>query len=107
MRIKGWMGRADQTAKVKGMFVKPSQMAEIAQRHREIRKYRLIIDHDDRKTDRMTLHCEIEGSGSDALAGKIAATIREVCNLRGEVAFKPAGALPNDGKVIDDVRKYD
>ena len=107
MRIKGWMGRADQTAKVKGMFVKPSQMAEIAQRHREIRKYRLIINHDDRKTDRMTLQCEIDGSGNDALAGKIAATIRDVCNLRGEVAFKPAGSLPNDGKVIDDVRQYE
>lgn len=107
MRIKGWMGRADQTAKVKGMFVKPSQLAEIAQRHREIRKYRLIIDHDERKTDRMTLNCEIDGGGGDALAGKIAATIREVCNLRGEVAFRPAASLPNDGKVIDDVRRYD
>jgi phenylacetate-coenzyme A ligase PaaK-like adenylate-forming protein len=107
MRIKGWMGRADQTAKVKGMFVKPSQLAEIAQRHREIRKYRLIIDHDERKTDRMTLNCEIDGSGSDALAGKIAATIREVCNLRGEVASRRAASLPNDGKVIDDLRRYD
>ena len=107
LRIKGWLGRADQTAKVKGMFVKPSQMADVAKRHAEIRKYRLVIDHDDRKADRMTLNCEVEGAGSDALAQKIAATIREVCNLRGEVAFKPAGALPNDGKVIDDVRKYD
>ncbi len=107
MRIKGWMGRADQTAKVRGMFVKPSQMADVAKRHSEIRKYRLIIDHDDRKTDRMTLNCEVDGVGGDALASKIAATIREVCNLRGEVAFKPVGSLPNDGKVIDDVRKYD
>ena len=107
MRIKGWLGRADQTAKVKGMFVKPSQMAEIAKRHPEIRKYRLIIDHDDRKTDRMTFNCEIDGAGSDALASKIAATIREICNLRGEVAFKPLRSLPNDGNVIDDVRKYE
>ncbi|MEO7728439.1 MAG: AMP-binding protein [Burkholderiales bacterium] len=107
MRIKGWLGRADQTAKVKGMFVKPSQMDDIAKRHAEIRKYRLIIDHDERKTDRMTFNCEIEGAGGDALAQKITATIRDVCNLRGEVAFKAAGALPNDGKVIDDVRKYD
>jgi phenylacetate-CoA ligase len=107
MRIKGWMGRADQTAKVKGMFVKPSQMAEVAKRHSEIRKYRLIIDHDARKTDRMTFNCEIAGTGNDALAQKIAATLRKVCNLRGEVAFKPAGSLPNDGKVIDDTRKYD
>ena len=107
MRIKGWLGRADQTAKVKGMFVKPSQMADIAKRHSEVGKYRLVIDHDDKKTDRMTLHCEISGAGDAALAGKIAATIRDVCNLRGEVAFKPPGTLPNDGKVIDDIRKYD
>jgi phenylacetate-CoA ligase len=107
MRIKGWMGRADQTAKVKGMFVKPSQMADIAKRHPNIRKYRLVIDHDDRKADRMTYNCEIDGAGDAALAEKIAATIRDVCNLRGEVAFKPAGTLPNDGKVIDDLRKYD
>lgn len=107
MRIKGWLGRADQTAKVKGMFVKPSQMADIAKRHAEVRKYRLVIDHDDKKTDRMTFHCEIGGAGDEALAGKIVATIRDVCNLRGEVAFKPVGTLPNDGKVIDDTRKYD
>lgn len=107
LRIKGWLGRADQTAKVKGMFVKPSQMAEVAKRYAEIRRHRLVIDHDERKTDRMTLHCEIDGTGSDALAARIAATLREICNLRGEVAFRPAGALPNDGKVIDDTRKYD
>ena len=107
MRIKGWLGRADQTAKVKGMFVKPSQMADIAKRHAEIRRYRLVIDHDEKKADRMTLNCEIDGAGDAALAGKIAATIRDVCNLRGEISFKPAGSLPNDGKVIDDVRRYD
>jgi phenylacetate-CoA ligase len=89
------------------MFVKPSQMADIAKRHAEIRKYRLVIDHDDKKADRMTLACEIDGAGDAALAAKIAATVREVCNLRSEVAFKPLGALPNDGKVIDDTRKYD
>ena len=107
MRIKGWMGRADQTAKMKGMFVKPSQMADVAKRHPEIRKYRLVIEHDEKNADRMTLNCEIDGSGDSALANRIAATMREVCNLRGEVTFKPAGSLPNDGKVIDDVRKYD
>jgi len=107
MRIKGWMGRADQTAKVKGMFVKPSQIAEVARRHPEIRKYRLVIDHDEKNTDRMTLACELAGAGDSALAVKIAVSLREVCNLRGDVAFKPAGALPNDGKVIDDTRKYD
>ena len=107
MRIKGWLGRADQTAKVKGMFVKPSQMADIAKRHAEIRRDRLVIDHDEKKADRMTLNCEIDGAGDAALAGKIAATIRDVCNLRGEISFKPAGSLPNAGKVIDDVRRYD
>ncbi len=107
VRIKGWMGRADQTAKVKGMFVKPSQIADVAKRHAEIRKYRLVIEHDDKKADRMTLNCEIDGAGNAALADKITATLRDVCNLRGEVAFKPAGSMPNDGKVIDDVRKYD
>jgi phenylacetate-CoA ligase len=107
VRIKGWMGRADQTAKVKGMFVKPSQIAEVAARHPEIRKYRLLIEHDEKKNDRMTLNCELDGEGADPLARNIAATVREICNLRGEVAFKPIGSLPNDGKVIDDVRKYD
>jgi phenylacetate-CoA ligase len=107
MRIKGWLGRADQTAKVKGMFVKPSQIADVARRHPEIRKYRLVIGHDAKKADCMTLHCEIAGAGSPALAAAIAVTLRDVCNLRGDVAFDAAGALPNDGKVIDDVRKYD
>ena len=107
MRMKGWLGRADQTAKVKGMFVKPSQIADVARRHPEIRKYRLVIGHDAKKADCMTLHCEIAGAGSPVLAAAIAATLRDVCNLRGEVAFDASGALPNDGKIIDDVRKYD
>ena len=107
LRIQGWLGRADQTAKVKGMFVKPSQVADVVRRHVEIRKYRLVIDHDDKKADRMTLNCEIAGAPSPALAASIATTIRNVCNLRGEIAFKPVGSLPNDGKVIDDVRTYD
>ena len=107
MRIKGWLGRADQTAKVKGMFVKPSQVAEVARRHPEIRKYRLVIAHDTKKADCMTLHCEMAGAGNPALAAAIAVTLRDVCNLRGDVAFAVSGALPNDGKVIDDVRKYD
>ena len=107
MRIKGWMGRADQTTKVKAMFVKPAQVAEVAGRHREIRRYRLVVDHDEKKSDRMTLRCEIEGGGGAALALAIADSIRAVCNLRGEVAFEPPGGLPNDGKVIDDLRRYD
>lgn len=107
MRIRGWLGRADQTTKVKAMFVKPAQIAEIARRHREIRKYRLVVDHDEKQSDRMTLRCEVDGEGSEALAQAIAASVRAVCNLRGEITFVPAGSLPNDGKVIDDLRRYD
>src|SRR6185436_11626391 len=107
MRIRGWMGRADQTTKVKAMFVKPAQVAEVALRHREIRRCRLVVDHDERKNDRMTLRCEIEGQGGDGLAQAIEASLRAVCNLRGEVAFEQPGSLPNDGKVIDDQRRYD
>jgi len=107
MRIRGWLGRADQTTKVKAMFVKPQQVAEIARRHREIGRCRLVVEHDERKNDRMTLRCEIGGTGGEGLAQAIAETLRAVCNLRGEVAFVPPGALPNDGKVIDDLRKYE
>jgi phenylacetate-CoA ligase len=107
MRIGGWMGRADQTTKVKGMFVKPAQVAEVARRFSEIRKHRLTVDHDEKRNDRMILRCEVEGGGSETLARAIEASIRAVCNLRGDVAFVAPGELPNDGKVIDDVRKYD
>jgi phenylacetate-CoA ligase len=102
-RIKGWMGRADQTAKVRGMFVRPSQVAQILRRHPEILKGRLVIERVD-DADAMTLMCELAGAAEDQLAGAVAASIRQVCNLRGEVAFVPAGSLANDGKVIDDLR---
>ncbi|MFO1395581.1 MAG: AMP-binding protein [Burkholderiales bacterium] len=105
MRIKGWMGRADQTTKVKGMFVHPSQVAEIVKRHREIAKARLVVDNPE-GNDRMTLHVEVPGNMSSHQEA-IVASIREVTKLRGEVAFRAVGELPNDGKVIDDVRKYD
>ena len=105
-RIKGWMGRADQTTKVKGMFVHPSQVAQVVKRHAEILKARLVVDHDTDKNDRMTLRCEVR-SGNDLLAQSIANTLREVCKLRGQVEFAEAGSLPNDGKVIEDLRKYD
>ena len=82
MRIKGWMGRADQTAKVKGMFVKPAQIADVAKRHREIRKYRLTIDHDEKKNDRMTLHCEVEGGGETLAAGDCRYDARGVQSAR-------------------------
>jgi phenylacetate-CoA ligase len=104
VRIKGWMGRADQTAKVKGMFVHPSQVAEVLRRHPEIGRARLVVDNETGQ-DRMTLRCE--AAASDALAKALADSIREVTKLRGEVAFAAAGELPNDGMVIDDARKYD
>jgi phenylacetate-coenzyme A ligase PaaK-like adenylate-forming protein len=105
LRIKGWMGRADQTTKVKAMFVTPAQVAEIVKRHPEIRKARLVVDQADGQ-DRMTLRCEASG-GADGLAKAIVDTIRDVTKLRGEVELVKPGALPNDGKVIDDVRKYE
>jgi phenylacetate-CoA ligase len=105
VRIKGWMGRADQTTKVKGMFVHPSQVAEVVKRHAEVRRARLIVDTAEGQ-DRMTLHCEVEGAPA-GLAELIVASIRDVTKLRGEVALRRPGELPNDGKVIEDARKYE
>ena len=105
MRIKGWMGRADQTTKVKGMFVHPSQVAAIVKRHPEIAKARLVVDNRE-GSDRMTLLVEVAGNASSS-TDAIVASIRDVTKLRGEVAFRLPGELPNDGKVIDDVRKFD
>jgi phenylacetate-CoA ligase len=104
-RIKGWLGRADQTTKVRGMFVTPSQVAEVLRRHAEVKKGRLVIDRD-QTNDLMTLQCEVAG-GSEALAKSIAESVREVCKLRGAVVFVAPGSLANDGKVIDDIRKYE
>jgi phenylacetate-coenzyme A ligase PaaK-like adenylate-forming protein len=105
VRIKGWMGRADQTTKVKAMFVTPSQVAEVVGRHREILKARLVVDQAGGQ-DRMTLRCEVL-EGGEAVVKAVIETIRDVTKLRGEVAIVKPGELPNDGKVIDDVRKYD
>jgi phenylacetate-CoA ligase len=106
LRIKGWVGRADQTTKVKGMFVHPAQVNEVARRHPEILRARLVVTHDAARNDVMTLHCEARGR-LDGLSGAIADSLREVCKLRGEVALVDPGSLPNDGKVIEDLRKYD
>lgn len=105
VRIKGWLGRADQTTKVRGMFVHPSQVAEIVKRHTEIKRARLVVDNATGQ-DRMVLQCEV-GTGSEALSNAIVESIRDVTKLRGEVIFKGAGELPNDGKVIEDTRKYE
>ena len=105
VRIKGWMGRADQTTKVKGMFVHPSQVADIVRRHPEIARARLVVDNPD-GNDRMVLHVVIANDGQ-ANIDAIVATIRDVTKLRGGVMIRKAVELPNDGKVIDDTRNFD
>ena len=102
VRLKGWLGRADQATKVKVMFVHPSQVAEVLKRHPEIGKGRLVVDQEDGR-DVMTLHCEVDG-GDDALAAAIAATVQAVCKLKGRVTLAAPGSLANDGKVIEDAR---
>jgi len=102
MRIKGWMGRADQTTKVKGMFVRPEQIAEIARRHPELARLRLVVARENEQ-DTMTLRCE-SASSSEALRAAIAATLRTVTKLGGDVELMAPGSLPNDGKVIADER---
>jgi phenylacetate-CoA ligase len=106
MRIRGWMGRADQTTKVKGMFVHPQQVAEVQKRHPEIGRARLVVDNPD-NSDRMTLHCEVHAGTPAELAARIAESLRDVTKLRGEVSLRKPGELPNDGKVIEDAKKYD
>ena len=102
MRIKGWMGRADQTTKVKGMFVRPEQVAEIGKRHPELGRLRLVVTRTG-EADAMTLRAECT-STADALQGEVAATLRAVTKLGGMVELVGAGSLPNDGKVIADER---
>jgi phenylacetate-CoA ligase len=104
VRIKGWMGRADQTTKVRAMFVTPKQVNEIARRHAEVQRARLVIEGET-GAERMTLKCEVAGKPAD-LADALVASIRDVTKLRGEVELVKPGSLPNDGKVIDDLRKY-
>ncbi len=103
-RIKGWMGRADQTTKVRAMFVTPKQVGEVLARHKEVLKARLVVAGET-GNDRMTLKCEVQEAPA-GLAEAIVASIRDVTKLRGEVELVSPGTLPNDGKVIDDTRKY-
>ncbi|MFZ1388788.1 MAG: AMP-binding protein [Thiolinea sp.] len=104
-RIRGWMGRADQTAKVRGMFIHPSQVDKVIKRHPEIAKARLVVEWCD-QADQLSLHCET-ATPNENLAQAIAASIRDICKLRGEVVFAELGSLANDGVVISDIRKYD
>ena len=105
-RIKGWLGRADQTAKVRGMFVHPMQVSQVIARHPEIAKARLVIENPDNR-DQMTLRCEVAGDSGEALSATIAASIQALCKVRGAVAFVAPGTLPDDGKLIDDQRVWD
>ncbi|OMI13172.1 AMP-dependent synthetase [Bradyrhizobium brasilense] len=102
MRIKGWMGRADQTTKVKGMFVRPEQIAEIGKRHPELGRLRLVVTRAG-EADAMTLRAEC-ASAPDALQSEVAATLRAVTKLGGTVELVGTGSLPNDGKLIADER---
>jgi len=104
MRIKGWMGRADQSTKVRAMFVTPRQINDIVRRHPEIVRARLVVEGD-AGNDRMTLKCEVR-QRLQSIAEAIVASIRDVTKLRGDVELVEPGSLPNDGKVIDDLRKY-
>lgn len=101
-RIRGWMGRADQTAKIKGMFVRPEQVAEIAKRHAEIAKLRLVVGRAN-ETDTMTLKAEIYAEPA-GFVDAVSSTLQQVTKLKGAVEILPLGALPNDGKVIADER---
>ena len=104
-RIKGWMGRADQTTKIRGMFVHPKQVDDIVKRFPEVAKARLVVAGE-MGNDSMTLKVETACSGPDALAQKISDAIRDVTKLRGDVELVAVGSLPNDGKVIEDARSY-
>jgi phenylacetate-CoA ligase len=106
VRIKGWMGRADQTTKVRGMFVHPSQVAEVAKRYPAIRKARLVVSGE-MANDLMTLHCEVDDPACSDAAAAIVDSIRDITKLRGDVKLVACGTLPNDGKVIEDARKYE
>jgi len=105
MRIRGWMGRADQATKVRGMFVHPSMVAEVLRRHPELGRARLVVSNPQRR-DAMVLRCECPSPTGD-LRAAVEASIREVTRMRGEVELLAPGTLANDGKVIDDTRSFD
>ena len=104
VRMAGWLGRADQTTKVRGMFVHPGQVAEVVKRHAQVRKARLVVEGE-MANDRMTLKVEVQGA-PEGLAAALAASLREITKLRADVHLAAPGSLPNDGKVIEDARSY-
>jgi phenylacetate-CoA ligase len=99
------MGRADQTAKVRGMFVHPSQVAEVMRRHPEVLRARLVVSGE-MANDRMTLRVEVSAR-PEGLADAVAHTVRDVTKLRADIELCTPGSLPNDGKVIEDARRYE
>lgn len=101
MRIKGWMGRADQTTKIKGMFVRPEQVAALVARHADVSRARVIADRRG-EMDVMTVQLETAGQGGD-----YAASVMDTLKLRGDIELVAPGSLPNDGKVIEDRRSYE
>jgi phenylacetate-CoA ligase len=103
-RIKGWMGRADQTTKVRGMFVHPGQVAQIAKRFPQVLRARLVVSGE-MANDQMVLQVETSET-AEGLARQLSDAIREVTKLRGDVQMVAPGTLPNDGKVIEDARSY-
>jgi phenylacetate-CoA ligase len=103
-RIRGWLGRADQTTKVRGMFVHPAQVAEVLRRHPAVARARLVVAGEP-GADSMTLRAEIEGR-PEGLTERLAEALRDVTKLRGEIDLVAPGSLPNDGKVIEDLRRH-
>jgi phenylacetate-CoA ligase len=102
LRIKGWMGRADQTTKIKGMFVRPEQVAALVARHDSISRARVIASREG-EADVMTVRIEAASGEAEQFAGSVAETLK----LKGRIEIVPPGSLPNDGKVIEDLRSYD
>ena len=102
-RIKGWLGRADQTTKIRGMFVHPGQVAEIVKRFPEVRRARLVVSGE-MANDQMKLL--VESAAAQGLSERVAEVVRDVTKLRGDVEVVAPGSLPNDGKVIEDARSY-
>ncbi len=107
MRIRGWMGRADQTTKIKGMFVRPEQVAELVARFPEVHRARVIVERSPDERDVMTVALELdEAALSGAEPERYGKTVAEILKLKGTIRLVEKGSLPNDGKVIDDRREY-
>jgi phenylacetate-CoA ligase len=104
LRIKGWLGRADQTAKVRGMFIHPSQVADVMRRHPEIKRARLVVSGE-MANDQLALHIECAAL-TEGLPAAVAGSVRDITKLRADVVVCGVGSLPNDGKVIEDARQY-